>query len=475
MEFVSDINGELLRSDKYSTLEISLEGDKTIFASARDGSNKKNGVFQRSLVSMAKNWSGAADLIKWYDGDNNEPEFLMRLISDNPTLLGLLLTKCTILHGEGLKLYRVADDGTKNIVPYHKWPEPIQEFYDYNDLDSLTYQMFCDLEMLGNFFPRISFTVGSSMVKKKVAKIERISPDYVRAYKPAGDNKPISQYGMAAKWQLKDKKPGSFSGDKKEEFAITKIKAYQKDDFYNDLLQFDPFKTDHSAILWHGKREIPGYPCYSIPHWYGARFHIELQNEIPRWHIANIINQWGARVKVSINHSYIKAQMALTNPKTSEKYTEKEVKTAISEMIRDLFTNPENVGKTMLSGHLYDPQGKLIEDIIIDTIKVDTKDDAYTALEDVINNKITSSVGVQAALAALVMDNKGLSSGSEQTQAWNIEAAKAKITQKLILKPLQFIHKYNQWDKDLVWDFPSPSLVTKDINPTGMVPPPTQQ
>lgn len=467
MEFVSDIDGSLLRGDKTSVLEIQLDGDKTIFAEARDGVQKKNGVFQRSLVSMEKNWGGDKDLIPWYQGQNNEPEYLMRLISDNPTLMGLLLTKCTILHGEGLKLFQISDDGSKTLLPFHLWPEEMQDFYEYNDLDSFTYQMFCDLEMLGNFFPHMTFTVGSSQTAKKIAKIERVSPDYVRAYKPKKENDPISRYGIAAKWNFNQSKTA-------DPLNILKISAYKKEDFYDAMLKFTT-KVDYSSMLWHGKREIPGYPCYSIPHWYGARFHIELQNEIPRWHIANIINQWGARVKCSINHSYIKTQMNLINPATEKNYTEKEVKTKISEMIRDLFTNPENVGKTLLSGHLYDPQGKIIEDIIIETIKVETKDDAYTALEDVINNKITSSVGVQAALAALVMDNKGLSSGSEQTQAWNIEAAKAKITQKLILKPINFIHKFNGWAKNLVWDFPSPSLVTKDIAKSGMIPPSNQQ
>jgi hypothetical protein len=137
-------------------------------------------------------------------------------------------------------------------------------------------------------------------------------------------------------------------------------------------------------------------------------------------------------------------------------------------MIRDLFTNPVNVGKSLITGYITDHQGKPIKDILIEPIKLDINDSAYTALDPAINNKITSSVGVQAALAALITD-KGMSSGSEMTQAWNIECAKAITTQNKILEPIRFIHRYNQWPDDLEWGFENPSLVTKDIEPTGVV------
>lgn len=159
----------------------------------------------------------------------------------------------------------------------------------------------------------------------------------------------------------------------------------------------------------------------------------------------------------------------MINPNTEKNYTEEEIRTKVSELIRDLFTNPENVGRSLLSGHLTDHQGKIHEDIIVSPIKFDIKDDAYTSLEPIINSKITSAVGVQAALAAMIIDGNGMSSGSEQTQAWNIEAAKALNTQKMILRPIQFIHKYNGWDKRLTWGFPNPSLVTKDIAKEGMI------
>lgn len=448
------------------SFEIDVIGDAVksppVPASRATGTDKR-GVFQRSVVYMDRNWT-SDKILPWFDDQNNEPEYLMRLISDNPTLLGLLLTKCTILHGQGLKLFRVEDDGKTNLLPFHLWPEEIQDFYELNDLDTLTHKMFCDFEFLGNFFLHLRFDQHTSLKEKKVAYIDAAAPVTVRALKPTDNTNPISKYGIAPTWRQSDTQDATTDVGKLREIAAYNRKAF----FHPDDRVFMPGSGSQDELLYHGKRDIPGYPAYSIPHWYGARFHIELQNEIPRWHIANIVNQFGGRLKVSIDKNYIASRMAKINPATNVNYTEKEIKDSIAKMVRDLFTNPENVGKSLLTGHLTDHQGKVHEDIIITPIKLDIKDDAYTALEPIINNKITSSVGVQAALAAMLTD-KGMSSGSEQTQAWNIEAAKATNTQKLILKPINFIHRYNGWDRRLIWGFPNPSLVTKDIDKSGMI------
>lgn len=429
-----------------------LMGDDAKVAKFRDGTDPGEGVFQRSITRVEKNWYDH-DLFPWYKGQNNEPEYLTKLLTDNPTLMGLIFTKCIILTGQGLTLFK---DGQP--VKKEDYPEEIYEFCEFNDLDALTFSLFMDQEMLGNFFAELRFNNGSSEVAKQVREINRISPECVRAYKPKDEHGPIIRYAIASAWDLDNGDPEKVD-----------ISAYQRREFYSADRRFAPGSSGHSAVLWHGKRSVPGFPVYAPPQWYGARWHIELQNEIPRWHIANIINQFGIRVQVSIAERYIKAMAHTINPDTKKNYTEQEIKDKVATMVRDLMTNPKNVGKSLLSAHTFDHQGRPLRDIIIETISLDIKDDAYTRLEEVINNKITSSVGVQAALASLITD-KGMSSGSELTQAWNIEAAKARRTQAQVLQLINFIHRYNRWGKEYSWGFPNPSLVTKDIDKSGMLP-----
>lgn len=442
------------------SMEISLASDDSKHGMFRVGDHDTPGIYQRPLVVATKHNFYDPDLIEWYKGENNEPIYLMRLISDNPTLMGLLLTKCTILHGQGLKLMEW-QDGKLMPVPEPDWPEEIRDFFDYNQLDWLSYQGFIDHEFVGNFFWQLRFSAGSSLTKKKIKRVDRFYPETVRAYKPADQRAAIQEYAVAPTW------------DNYEPDSLLKIKAFDRRSFFNaDTMKLEPHSGNHTQLIYHGKRHLPMYPAYAPPHWYGARIHIELQNEIPRWHINNIINQFGARVKVSVSTRYIQKKLTEINPETTKHYTMDEVKGSIAAMVRDYLTNPENVGKVMMSSHEWDHQGKPLHDIIVETIKLDIKDDAYTALEETINNKITSSVGVQAALASLVTD-KGMSSGSELTQAWNIEAAKARSTQKLILDVINFIHRYNGWDSKYTWAFPNPSLVTQDIAKGGMIPAPS--
>lgn len=446
----------------YEVFEFDIIGDDVITHASRErDSNPTNGVWHRSFLSIPTNNFKPADSIPWFDPGNNEPEYLMRLIADNPVLLGLILTKCSILHGQGLSLMKKNEKGEPTPLPKEEWPSEILEFYDYNELDTLTYQWFTDFEMLGNAFPNIIFSPRVDLINKKreVADIYRISPECVRAIKPKRATEEISKYIIAPKWDTIQGQEG------------VEIPAYNHKAFYNEERKFEPGKDVANSVLWHIKRKTPGFPAYGIPHWFGARYYVEMQNEIPLLHIANVINQWGARMKVSVSKKYIDQKRQLTNPSTNKPYTTEEIREEISERFRDLFTKPENTGKSLVVAHEIHHSGERIDDIYVEMIKVDMKDDAYVALEELIHSKITSSVGVQSHLANIIT-KKGMSSGSELTQAWNIEVAKARTTQNKILAPINFSHKYNGWHidyPDLSWGFPSPSLVTQDIAKGGMI------
>ena len=441
---------------EWESFEVQIIGDEVrTFSSRERQTAPTNGVWHRSFLNIPSNFADQR-VIQWYEPHNNEPEYLMRLISENPVLLGLILTKCSILHGDGLSLMKRDESGKKVPVPMEDWPEEIREFYEYNELDTWSYQSFCDFETLGNAFPHIIFTKGSKRFPKKVGEINRIPPDCVRALRPKNHFSDIDQYIVSSKWEE------LINGEN-----LIRLDAYKRKAFYENR-KFVAGSTKAASVLWHIKRNLPGYPFYGIPHWYGARYYVEMQNEIPLLHIANIINQWGARMQVSVSRKYIDSRRALVNPETKMKYTDREIKEEISKTIRDLFTKPENTGRSIVSAHDFDHQGRILKDFVIEMIKVDIKDDAYSKLEELIHSKITSSVGVQAQLASLITE-KGMSSGSEMTQAWNIEVTKARTTQKMVLKPIEFIHKYNGWSKEYSWGFVNPFLVTKDIDKAGIV------
>lgn len=437
-------------------MDLALTGEEISFR----GKAETVGPFTYySPVTQTRNFTDPR-LFEWFDSNNSTPEYLMELVTDNPMMLGLLLTKASILHGQGLELMRRGTDGTPEVIPREDWPEEIVDFYDFNDLNRITYELLTDVEMVGNAFPRIIFTRGNSNRKRRVAELERISPETVRAYKPENQFGEITTYAVASKWT-----------DLGQMTQIVDFPAFRRRDFYDANRRFRPGVVSNNALILHLKRHLPGFPVYGVPQWYGARYYLELLGQVPKWHIANIINQFGARIHISVRKTYLEEKRQAINPSTGKKYTEREIREGISKTIRDLFTKPENSGRSLLSSYEEDHQGRPIKDFLIESIKPEISDDAYIKSDDSFNNKIISAVGIDATLAG-VLTSKGMSSGSEKTQGWNIESAKAKTAQARVLNVLQFIHRFNEWPRDLFWGFPTPSLLTKDLAPTGQQDPP---
>ncbi|MEL6851797.1 MAG: hypothetical protein AAFP92_24960 [Bacteroidota bacterium] len=434
---------------------ISLIGDGTTVNFDRNRSSScENGTYHLSPINIPPN-PGSEEIIPWFKGSNNEPEYLLKLIEGNPILLGLLVTKVAIMYGRGLALFR--REGKKlNPISWDEYPDEIRDFWEFNELDQVAYDLLLDHEMLGNAFSKIIFNAGSMKASSTITEIHRIDPVRIRALKKK-EGKDISSFVISPTWSKK------MVVDQKDT-----IPKFNRRDFY-EKMKFQ-YETKLKSTLFHLKRNLPGHPHYAIPTWYGGTKFTELHNHIPSWHLSNIMNMFGARVIVSVSDTYIKQMTARPKPggENDERYTEEEVKDEIVAMVKNYLTNPENVGKSLILRHGFDHQMKPVEHITIKSIKLDIKDDAYKGLIEKLNEVVTSGVGIDPSIAGIIMQGK-LSSGSEKRNAWNIELMKSWSTQGMILKPLRFIHKFNKWDPDLVWGFdPHPALVTADENKSGI-------
>jgi hypothetical protein len=334
-----------------------------------------------------------------------------------------------------------------------------------NEVEDRIFECFFDTESVGNSFNQFIFSKAAKSVPQQVMEWVRISPETIRAIKPENPANPIIQrYAIAPTWSdhnitSKDYRP---------------ISAFRIADFYGAGRTFVPGVTRYSDVVMHLKRKIPCFPHYGVPQWYGARKSAELQNQIPNLHIAQIGNLFGVRVRISVAKDFLDRKMSAINPDTQKNYTEEEVIDGVKDMLKEYFTNPKNVGKTLITRHVYDHQGKPLQDIIIEPISIDLKDDAYSKISASINKDTISAFGVPPALAD-VISAEGLSSGSMQTQAWNILQAKYFKNRETALSPLRFIHRFNRWPDDLVWGFDTQSLVTRDINNNGIMPPTPQE
>lgn len=455
---------------KYISMDFELGGDSRLLRADRDrGAAPVNNIYTAGLIEVADNES-PKEIIPWYKGPNNEPEYLIKLIIDNPIAMPLLLTKVAILSGTGLGLFK-EENGVMVRLKEDDMPDPIRRFYDYNSLKDWAYACLLDLVMLGNFFSTMNFSKGSESqeIARQVVRINRLDPTTVRAILPnAKKGQAIKEYVVSSIWK-----------DVYTLNSLTRFPAFNKRNYYNsNSLEFLPGQTKTGRVLVHGKRPVPGFPHYSPPGWYGARKTGELQNEIPHWHIANIVNMWGLRMRVSVNQEYIQSKLNQINEATGEAWKDDEIKREILDRLDNFATNPQNVGKTFIDTFYFNPGDKApTRDFIIENIELSIKDDAYVKISESMNSYFTSAFDVNPSLAN-VITTKGMSSGSEQTQAWNIADAKSSYERSKVLEILDFITRFNGWDKEfpgLYWGFENPKLVTKDISKTGITEPANSQ
>lgn len=392
----------------------------------------------------------------WFKGTNNETHYLMHLLTNNPIVGGLIVTKCDILRGKCLTLFDMEErdkKGNPRPLELSEFPSEIQEFYEYNELNLWAYQSFYSHESIGNCFSEFIFSKGSSKAKKKIIDINYLSPELMRAQKSKDKRGKVERYGVSNSWK---------HGLKLED--VERIPAFHHKDFYRN----GKFVGDIGAkkLIFHGKRNLPHLPVYSVPRWYGARNWIETQNLVPIFHKSNLANLFGLRMQMSISREIVNRLMAQGDGKGNA-YTEKQVLDNLAEMATKFFTNPENAGKTIATSHNYDHQGKIIKSIDFEKIDVDLKDDAYSKLDPVLKEAVTSSLGTSPTLAGIASGNN-LPSGSEQRVSWNIEVTKGAFLRNLILKPLLFAHKFNGWGNRYKWGFQDDKMVTLDEDKDGV-------
>lgn len=395
--------------------------------------------------------------IPWFQGTNNETAYLMHLIVNNPIIQGLIVTKCDILRGKRLTLFNTQEkDKDGNPVPLDlgDFPPEIEDFYEFNQLNEKAYDAFYQHEALGNAFVEAIFAVGSSQSKKKVTELTLITGECVRAVQKRDTRQRIQAYGVSETWtsQMVQKN-------------VEQIPAWYHKDFYNADRQFDR-NTSLKNVMIHIKRNMPHFPFYTVPRFYGARHSMESQNLVPIFHKDNLENLFGLRMRVSISRELLERKMEEGDGK-GNKYSEKQVLDMFAGDATKFFTGPENAGKAVATVHNYDQQGKPVHDMLFEKISSDLKDDAYTKLDPMLNQAVTSSLGTSPSLAGIILKSN-LPSGSEQRYAWNIEVVKGTAVRDLVLQPVRFAHKFNNWPKHLVWGFEDAVMVTADEKKDGV-------
>lgn len=394
----------------------------------------------------------------WFRIGNNEVAYLTHILANNPITMGMIITKCDILRGKRLALFdkREVDSKTgKHALVELSEVAEIEDFYEYNELNQWAYDSFFHHEITGNAFSEGIFSIGSSNAPKKLVELGGITPECVRAVRDKGVRKRVKEYGVSDRW--------TYNLVQKH---VSRIPAFHWKDFYSKNRQFDPGKAGKS-VMFHAMRHIPLFPIYAIPRWYGARHWLETQNLVPIMHKNNLANLFGLRMQIHVSRALVERMRRERKDDEGNELSDQQILEIIAKDASKWFTNPSNAGKSIATAYETDEKGNMIKDMSFEKIDVNLNDDAYSKLDNMMSQSVTSSMGTSPSLAGIIT-KQNLPSGSEQRYAWNIEVVKGAYLRDLILQPLRFAHKFNQWPDYLEWGFEQDVMVRADEDKSGV-------
>jgi hypothetical protein len=286
----------------------------------------------------------------------------------------------------------------------------------------------------------------------EVLSIEIKEPKYMRAAK-ADDKGKVKRWYWSNGWAEK-------STAKK--YKIEGIDVYQ-----GETAQQARFVMPLGDMLFND-----GY--YPIPSWWGSWEWIELANEIPAFHKANLMNGYNIRWHIQIPHDYFldyeKMNAALTEEEKSAVLAEaKKQEQNFIDDINDVLAGLNNSGRTVISKYEIDKaMGKEYPGIKITPLNYDMKDGALLELFEKSNTANISSQGMHPTIANIETAGK-LSSGTEIRNAflmWLI--INTPIPRRAFMRMLKPVADSRGWDKSIKYGIRDYELTALSTDKSGM-------
>jgi hypothetical protein len=398
-------------------------------------------------AAKASTGGNAYEIFTW-GSKNDLPTFRETMIMDNNIIGEMINTKRSIILGQGLMVYKeIYKDGTKIIEPVEMpaeiadWMEEAEIFDKY--LEPAANELFLHANIFASLLPQ----------NGKIAKMMVYKCRYTRAH-IRQVNKPIPSY-IIGNWDKRQKPT--------DHIIQAKITAIP-----NDRAEFIIHTGDK---LFHD-----GYYCH--PSYWGGQEWIDLSNQIPKFHKANIANGYSPRFHVQIpraafldQNAYLAAR-ADNNKVAVQKCIDDEQskKQSFINSMNQLLAGKENSGRAIYSYFELNEEGKKMDGVTIEPIKFDMQDEALLKLFEKSNQANISAQGIHPTLANIESQGK-LSSGSEMRNAFEFYVKiKSRLPREIILKPLRHVWKVNGWReryRDLHLGFEDIVLTSLDDNKSG--------
>lgn len=369
--------------------------------------------------------------IKQWGSDNRLPNYRKHILMDNNIMGSLIESKAAIVIGHGISAYVDVYEGEgakrKRVKVPVPMPDEVQQWLDLHDvhdnyLQSAAYQLLMHNNAFVSLMPdrKRSPNVGS---------IKSYGCEYVRAVKEK--NKEVIGYLHHPNWEKPTAQEGTFAYFPRYDKTASRLEHSMMHIGYGAF---------HDGVYWH-------------PSYWGGKEWIELSNEIPKFHKANILNGYTVRVHIEIPQGYFldksKYQDAQGNDKKMKKCIAKaeQAEQEFLDTVNSILAGADNAGRAVITTKRFMELSKMWEGITITPINLDMKDEALLKLFDKSNDANIASMDIHPSIANVQTQGK-LSSGSEMRNAINIYIKyKTPIIRTTLLKPIKEVMRINGWDR----------------------------
>lgn len=147
-----------------------------------------------------------------------------------------------------------------------------------------------------------------------------------------------------------------------------------------------------------------------------------------------------------------------------------EIQADVFNDINTWLSNPSNAGQALISSVFFGPDGKehkAWEIVEIET-KANTQAEAQKTELQEISSIIFFAMGLDAKLIGNTPGDATSSGGTDLRERYLVKQIQFAPMQQLMLRPLEVLSRFNEWDEHLVWQIDREVLTTLDNSKTGI-------
>lgn len=378
---------------------------------------------------------------KWAFWGNSDqlPKDIMCKIDAVPIAKAALKRKREMIFGKGLAYFRKNDIQDGDTEVKRAYIPEVEEFLQKNYVTTKYLgAAINEYLMFANSFTEMVF----SRDRSKVTNLQLMTAPFCRLSKQNKRTFNIDYLLYHAKFV---REYGAYPTDE-EIRLIPLMRLFDEERFLQNLRGW--------KVAWHSYFPSPGKTYYAVPDWIGLVKEdgwLDVSANVPKIVSSMQKNQVSLKYQINIPMSYFTNRYPEWSNYTAEE-REKKIREH-DKKIEDYLTGSENWYKSITHYFTEDEiTGKATGKVEIIAIDDKTKSGTWVPDANISDAQIVTGFGLHPSQVGLSTNNRNQGSGgSDQRESFNTAVLLQSLDQEIILEPLNWISKYNNWGVEFVF------------------------